>query len=42
MKTTNKHKSKGKEDIFEKIIEWQKNPEFIRAAHEFIKNHTGS
>ena len=42
MKTTAKKRNgaKGKEDIFEKIKEWQKDPEFIRAAHEFIKRTT--
>ena len=31
---------KGKMDILERIAEWQKDPEFIRAADEFIKSTT--
>lgn len=34
-------KQKAKEDIWEKIKEWQKDPEFIRAAYEFVRLHTG-
>jgi len=26
-----------KKDIYEKIMEWQKDPDFIRAADEFIR-----
>lgn len=29
-----------KKDIFKQIIEWQKDPEFIRAAYEFIRKTT--
>ena len=32
--------TKTKEDIFKKIVEWQKDPNFIRAADEFIKATT--
>ena len=31
---------KPKKHIFEKIVEWQKDPDFIRAADEFIKSTT--
>ena len=31
---------KAKKDIFERIVEWQKDPDFIRAADEFIKATT--
>jgi len=31
---------KKKEDIWEQIKEWQKDPEFIRAAREFVKRTT--
>jgi len=34
-------KKKDKKDIFEQIKEWQKNPEFIREAYEFIRYTTG-
>ncbi|HLC89306.1 MAG TPA: hypothetical protein VJG49_04690 [Candidatus Nanoarchaeia archaeon] len=30
-----------KKDIWEEIKEWQKDPEFIRAAYEFVRYHTG-
>lgn len=32
---------KAKKDICNQILEWQKDPEFIRAAYEFILYHTG-
>jgi len=31
---------KDKTDVWQKIKEWQKDPEFIRAAYEFIRYHT--
>jgi len=34
-------KKKVEKDIFEQIKEWQKNPDFIRAAYEFIRRTTG-
>ena len=34
-------KQKQKQDIWEQIKEAQKDPEFIRAAYEFIRYHTG-
>ena len=32
---------KQKKDITTQIKEWQKDPEFIRAAYQFIRMHTG-
>jgi len=34
-------KSKSKEDIWKQIKEWQNDPEFLRAAFDFIRYHTG-
>ena len=34
-------KQKKKTDVWERIKEWQKDPEFIRAGYEFIRIHTG-
>jgi hypothetical protein len=34
-------KQKAKEDIWDQIKEWQKDPDFIRAAYEFVRHHTG-
>jgi hypothetical protein len=31
---------KAVDDFFRQLKEDQKDPEFIRAAHEFIKHHT--
>ena len=28
-------------DMIQQIKEWQKDPEFIRAAYEFVRLHTG-
>ena len=31
---------KSKKDVIHQIKEWQKDPEFIREAYEFIRYHT--
>lgn len=31
---------KHNEDLCQQIKKWQKDPEFIRAAYEFIRYHT--
>lgn len=33
-------KKKKIDEIMEKIVEWQKDPDFIRAADEFVRKHT--
>ncbi len=34
-------KERAKKDIISQIEKWQKDPEFIRAAYQFIRLHTG-
>ena len=36
-----KRRMKEKKDFFVQLKEWQKDPEFIRAAYEFVRFHTG-